>query len=168
MTQNNKKPTTLSTAAYIPGHSYLMTEALREAMLAFDEGEVPVGAVVELGGEVIGRGHNRIEALKDATAHAEMIAIAEASKHIGDWRLNECTLYVTLEPCLMCLGAILQSRIGAVVYGAADNRLGAIESFNYKGEAERSYGAFPEVIGGVMEEEARGALQAFFKKLRGE
>jgi tRNA(adenine34) deaminase len=154
-------------AALVPGHNYYMAAAMREAMRAFDEGEVPVGAVVEMGGRVVGRGYNRVEALKDATAHAEIIAIAAASNSIGDWRLNGCTLYVTLEPCVMCLGAILQSRVSAVVYGAKDSRLGGIDSFSYRGEAEKSYRNFPEVAGGVMEEESREVLKAFFKKLRG-
>jgi tRNA(adenine34) deaminase len=107
-----------------------------------------------------------VEALRDATAHAEIIAITAASNHAGGWRLNGCTLYVTLEPCIMCLGAILQSRVSAVVYGARDNRLGGIDSFNYKEEAERSYRGFPAVVSGVMETESRELLRAFFKKLR--
>jgi tRNA(adenine34) deaminase len=147
-------------------HTYFMSAAYREARAAFDEGEVPVGAVVEQGGRIIGRGHNRVEALGDATAHAEIIAITAASNHVGDWRLNGCTLYVTLEPCLMCLGAILQSRVSAIVYGARDSRLGGIDSFNYKEEAERSYRNFPAVTSGIMEEESRELLKAFFKKLR--
>jgi tRNA(adenine34) deaminase len=147
-------------------HAYFMSAAYREAGAAFDEGEVPVGAVVEQGGRIIGRGHNRVEALGDATAHAEIIAITAASNHVGDWRLNGCTLYVTLEPCMMCLGAILQSRVSAIVYGARDGRLGGIDSFNYKDEAERSYRNFPAVTSGIMEEESRELLKAFFKKLR--
>jgi tRNA(adenine34) deaminase len=143
-----------------------MSAAYREALSAFDEGEVPVGAVVEMGGRIIGRGHNRVEALRDATAHAEIIAITAASNSVGGWRLCGCTLYVTLEPCIMCLGAILQSRVSAVVYGARDGRLGGIDSFNYRDEAERSYRAFPAVVPGIMEENSRELLKAFFKKLR--
>jgi tRNA(adenine34) deaminase len=148
------------------GHAYFMSAAYREAEAAFDEGEVPVGAVVELGGRIIGRGHNRVEALSDATAHAEIIAITAASNHVGDWRLNGCALYVTLEPCLMCLGAILHSRVSVIVYGARDGRLGGIDSFNYRNEAIRSYHNFPAVVSGVMEEESRELLRAFFRSLR--
>ncbi|MDR3013762.1 MAG: nucleoside deaminase [Chitinispirillales bacterium] len=148
------------------GLDYFMAAAYREALRAFDEGEVPVGAVIEKDGRIIGRGYNRVEALGDATAHAEIIAITAASEYMGDWRLNECTLYVTLEPCLMCLGAILQSRISTVVYGAKDPRLGSIDTFQYREEAEKSYRTFPKIISGIMENESRDLLKAFFKKLR--
>jgi len=166
MTDNPSNPGNPDTPAPAKDHTYFMSAACREAEAAFDEGEVPVGAVVELGGRIIGRGHNRVEALGDATAHAEIIALTAASNHVGDWRLNGCTLYATLEPCLMCLGAILQSRVSAVVYGARDSRLGGIDSFNYRDEALRSYRNFPAVVSGVMEEESRELLKAFFKRLR--
>jgi len=149
-----------------PDRAYFMAAAFREAEAAFDEGEVPVGAVVELGGRIVGRGRNRVEALGDAAAHAEIIAMTAASNRVGGWRLNGCTLYVTLEPCLMCLGAILQSRLSAIVYGAKDSRLGGVDSFNYRDEALRSYRNFPAVTSGIMEEESRELLKAFFKKLR--
>lgn len=152
--------------AVIPAPVFFMSAAYREAVSAFEEGEVPVGAVVEFGGRIIGRGRNRVEALSDATAHAEIIAITAASEYVGDWRLDGCTLYVTLEPCLMCLGAILQSRVGAVVYGARDGRLGAIDSFGYRGVAESAYRSFPTVVSGVMEAESGALLKAFFRKLR--
>jgi len=161
--ENPGKPENLTPP---PDRAYFMSAACREAEAAFDEGEVPVGAVVEQNGRIIGRGHNRVEALGDATAHAEIIALTAASNHVGGWRLNGCTLYVTLEPCLMCLGAILQSRLSVIVYGAKDSRLGGIDSFNYKDEALRSYRNFPEVISGIMEEESRELLKTFFKKLR--
>jgi tRNA(adenine34) deaminase len=151
---------------FAPGHEYFMGAAYQEALRAFDEGEVPVGAVVALDGRIIGRGYNRIEALGDATAHAEIIAITAASGHVGGWRLNGCTLYVTLEPCLMCLGAILQSRVSAVVYGAKDGRLGGIDTHKHREEAEKAYRAFPQVTSGVMETESADLLKAFFKKLR--
>ncbi len=168
MADDSKNPDDLNPATPTQDHAYFMSAAYREATAAFDEGEVPVGAVVELGGRIIGRGHNRVEALGDATAHAEIIAITAAANHVGDWRLNGCTLYVTLEPCLMCLGAILHSRVSAIVYGARDSRLGGIDSFNYKDEAERSYRNFPAVTSGVMGEESRELLRTFFKKLRTE
>jgi len=150
----------------VPNPDYFMAAAYREALKAFDEGEVPVGAVIERDGAVIGRGYNRIEGLGDATAHAEIIAITAASEYVGDWRLNGCTLYVTLEPCLMCLGAIMQSRISAVTYGAADPRLGAIDTFRYREIAETSYNVFPQITSGIMEAESRELLKAFFKRLR--
>jgi len=163
---NQNNPNGINTTVPVQGYAYFMSAAYREAEAAFDEGEVPVGAVVELGGRIIGRGHNRVEALGDATAHAEIIAVTAASNYVGDWRLNGCTLYVTLEPCLMCLGAILHSRVSAIVYGAKDSRLGGVDSFNYKDEALRSYRNFPTVVSGIMEEESRELLRAFFRKLR--
>ncbi|MFP4163029.1 MAG: nucleoside deaminase [Chitinispirillaceae bacterium] len=145
---------------------YFMTKAFQEALKALDEGEVPVGAVVEKNGTIVGRGYNRVESLKDATAHAEIIAITAAANRLSDWRLSGCTLYVTLEPCLMCLGALMQSRVDSIVYAAKDPRAGAVDSFFYRQEIERSYGYFPQVSGGVMEQESRGLLSTFFQKLR--
>jgi tRNA(adenine34) deaminase len=146
--------------------NYFMERAFQEALRAFDEGEMPVGAVIEKDGSIIGRGYNRIEALGDATAHAEIIAMTAASNHLNDWRLNGCTLYVTLEPCLMCLGAILQSRVSAIVYGAKDSRLGSIDTFHYRDEAEKSYKSFPQITSGIMEAESADLLKSFFRKLR--
>jgi tRNA(adenine34) deaminase len=145
---------------------YFMAAAYQEALKAFDEGEVPVGAVIERNGRIIGRGYNRIEKLGDATAHAEVIAISAASTHLEDWRLTGCTLYVTLEPCLMCLGAIMQSRVSAIVYGAKDSRAGSVDSFFYRQEIERSYRTFPQVTSGIMGEECGELLKAFFRVLR--
>lgn len=147
-------------------HTFYMNLAFQEALKAFDEGEVPVGAVIVHEDTIIGRGYNRIEALNDATAHAEIIAISAATTALSTWRLNNCILYVTLEPCLMCLGAILQSRIETIVYGASDNRLGAIETFHYKDQAEQAYRRFPQTIGAIMQEECRALVQSFFKKIR--
>lgn len=145
---------------------HFMNRAYQEALKALDEGEVPVGAVVVHDEKIIGRGYNRIEALNDATAHAEIVAIGAASEYLETWRLNDCTLYVTLEPCLMCLGAILQSRVGRVVYGASDNRFGALKTFSYKEQATESYRRYPETTGGIMKEECRGLIQSFFQKIR--
>jgi tRNA(adenine34) deaminase len=142
-----------------------MQEALREARRAFEEDEVPIGAVVAADEHVLGRGYNRVERLKDATAHAEIIAIGAAAETLGDWRLEGATLYVTVEPCMMCLGAVFLSRISRIVYGARDMRAGAcgggldLGGLKYMDR---------EVIisGGVLEEECRGLLQEFFVKLR--
>ncbi len=105
-----------------------MQAALAEAQAAYAEGEVPVGAVVVLNDHVIGRGHNQRETLSDPTAHAEMLALTAAASHVGDWHLDDCTLYVTLEPCTMCAGAIVLARIRRLVYGATDPKAGACES----------------------------------------
>jgi tRNA(adenine34) deaminase len=143
-----------------------MNAALQEAIKALDEGEVPVGAIVEKDGRIIGRGYNRVERLHDATAHAEVVAIGAASSLLSTWRLAGCTLYVTLEPCIMCLGAIMQSRVDAVVYGASDPRLGAIDTFLYCHELERAYRYFPQITRGVMKEECGQLLASFFRNVR--
>jgi tRNA(adenine34) deaminase len=145
---------------------HFMNLAYQEAAKALDEGEVPVGAVVEKDGRVVGRGYNRIESLSDATAHAEILAIGATSGALDSWRLSGCTLYVTLEPCIMCLGAIMQTRIDAIVYAAADARLGAVDSHFYRQELERAYRYFPRVSSGVMQEECTALLTSFFKKVR--
>jgi tRNA(adenine34) deaminase len=147
-------------------HEFYMNLAYQEANKAYEDGEVPVGAVIVKNKTIIGRGFNRIEALNDATAHAEIIAISAATSAITTWRLNDSILYVTLEPCLMCLGAILQSRISMVVYGAKDNRLGAIETFSYKENAEKAYSRFPAIVGNILEKKCSTLIQSFFKKIR--
>ena len=145
---------------------YYMNAAWQEAVKAFDEGEVPVGAVGEKEGRIIGRGYNRMEKLFDATAHAEVLAIGAASTLLETWRLSDCTLYVTLEPCVMCLGAILQARIAAIVYAAPDPRYGAVDTFFHRQELERAYRYFPKVTSGVMLEECSRLLTSFFKEKR--
>ncbi len=147
-------------------HSRYMQAAFREAEKALKNEEVPIGAVIVFEGQIIARGYNQIELLQDATAHAEIIAIGAASEARETWRLNDCTLYVTLEPCMMCLGAILQSRIERIVYAASDNRFGAIESNVYKETAEAAYHRWPEIVGGVLKEESRAMIQHFFKGVR--
>ena len=147
-------------------HGYFMRCALQEAFKALDDGEVPIGAVIQKEGVIIGRGFNRIEAIPDATAHAEIIAISAASSHLSTWRLTGCTIYVTLEPCLMCMGALLQSRVNRIVYGAADAKAGAIDSHFYRQEMLRSYGFFPEIISGINSEDCSNLLSSFFQQLR--
>ncbi len=107
---------------------YFMREALRQAQKAYAAGEVPVGAVVVREGKIIGRAHNQVELLKDATAHAEMLALTQAEAAIGDWRLIDCDLYVTKEPCAMCAGAVVHTRIRRVIFGCADPSAGAAGS----------------------------------------
>jgi tRNA(adenine34) deaminase len=143
-----------------------MSAAFDEALRALDNDEVPVGAVIVHNNRIIGRGYNQIEKLQDATAHAEIIAIGAAANQLETWRLNDCTLFVTLEPCMMCLGAIMQSRISRVVFGASDNRFGAMESTVYREGAELAYRRWPEIRGGLMKEESRDLIQSFFKKIR--
>ncbi len=146
-------------------HAGFMREALREAERAFAKGEVPVGAVVVQDGAVIGRGHNLREADKDASAHAEMIAMREAAKKLSDWRLNKATLYVTMEPCPMCAGAIVQFRVGKVVYGVPDPKAGAAGSV-IDLLREPRFNHQVEVIPGVLEDECGEIVRRFFRSLR--
>jgi tRNA(adenine34) deaminase len=141
-----------------------MREALREAGKSFRNEEVPVGAVVVKGGVVIGRGCNRKEALKDPTAHAEIIAITAAANSIGGWRLEGATLYCTLEPCLMCAGAVIQARISKVVYGANDEKFGAFGSVI--DVRDKRWNWKFEVISGVLKEDSANLLKKFFKVRR--
>ena len=142
-----------------------MELALREAELAFEEGEVPVGAVVVFEDKVIGRGHNRTEALHDASAHAEMIALSAAYEHFGDWRLENCYLFSTLEPCAMCAGAAVLSRIKTIVFGANDIRFGACGSlFNVPSDARLNHNI--EIIGGVMADDIAALMRRFFQQIR--
>lgn len=142
----------------------MMRQALALAQEAADEGEVPVGCVITLGDRIVGRGRNRRETEKNALAHAELEAIQEACQTLGGWRLWRCTLYVTLEPCPMCAGAMINARIPRVVYGGQDVRFGACGSvtdlfampFNHR----------PQVEHGLLEEECLALLQAFFQRLR--
>ena len=143
-----------------------MREALAQATIAEEAGEIPVGAVIVKDGEVICAAHNLCEELHDATAHAERLAISEAGKRTGSWRLSDCTLYVTLEPCPMCTGAAINSRIGRIVYAAKDPRAGACESL-IKLPAYPLESA-PVCEGGLLEEEAHTMLRTFFLKKRSE
>jgi tRNA(adenine34) deaminase len=146
-------------------HDHFLRQALDEARRAFEAGEVPVGAVVVLDGKVIGRGHNRQEALRDPTAHAEVLAITAAANHLDDWRLEGCTLYVTKEPCPMCAGAIVNSRLQRLVFGAWDEQAGCCGSL-YQLCRDPRLSHQVEVTGGVLEEECRALLQEFFRAKR--
>ena len=139
---------------------FFMQSALAEARLAAEEGEVPIGAVVVCGGRIVGKGHNRVEALGDATAHAEMQALTAAMNSLGGKYLPECTLYVTVEPCVMCAGAIAWSQVGRVVYGAADPKKG------YSTYSDHIFHPKTTVTSGFMEEECKALMEEFFKKLR--
>jgi tRNA(adenine34) deaminase len=140
---------------------YFMGEALRQAQRAFEAEEVPVGAVIVRGGRIIARAYNQVELLKDATAHAEMLAITQAEQVVGDWRLNDCTLYVTKEPCPMCAGALVHARLGRVVFGAADPKGGAAGSaLNLLQFPSLNHRC--DITGGVREAEGRALLVSFF------
>src|SRR5712664_606687 len=142
-----------------------MNEALRLARKAFEKEEVPVGAIVVREGRIIGRAYNQVELLKDATAHAEMLALTQAEEAMGDWRLTDCTLYVTKEPCPMCAGAIVHVRLARVVFGATDPKAGAAGS-------ALNLLQFPtlnhrcDITAGVREPECRALLQSFFAQQR--
>ncbi len=142
-----------------------MEQALEEAQKAYDMGEVPIGAVIVKDGIIIARGHNLRETYKDPTLHAEMVAIREAAEKLGGWRLSGCELYVTLEPCPMCAGAIIQSRIERVIFGAMDPKGGCAGSL-YNLLADSRFNHRAEVVSGVMEEECRRIIQIFFKAKR--
>ena len=146
-------------------HHDFMAIALGEARIAADHGEIPVGAALVKGGEVIARGHNRRVETGDPTAHAEVLGLREAGNRTGDWRLEGATLYVTLEPCPMCAGAIVLARVKSVVFGASEPRAGAGGSA-YNILEDGTLGHRVEVVAGVMEEECRRLLQGFFDDLR--
>ena len=139
--------------------------ALAEARLAAEEGEVPIGAVLVQNGAVISRAHNRRENDKDATAHAEMLVIRDACQKLGRWRLSGTTLYVTIEPCPMCAGALVMSRVDRLVYGSPDYKAGAVESlFNITSHPALNHRL--EVTAGIRQEECAAAMQAFFRNRR--
>src|SRR4051812_26099411 len=149
-----------------PTDEVFMGEALRLARKAFEKEEVPVGAIVVRNGRMIARAFNQVELLKDATAHAEMLAITQAEAAIGDWRLSECDLYVTKEPCPMCAGAIVHARVRRVIFGCADERGGAagsvvnllqMETLNHR----------CAITSGVLHDESAALLQSFFRARRG-
>ncbi|HPF35065.1 MAG TPA: tRNA adenosine(34) deaminase TadA [Candidatus Krumholzibacteria bacterium] len=146
-------------------HERWMRAALDEARQAGEAGDVPIGAVVVRGGRIIGRGHNRVEALKDPTAHAEILALGAAAAEVGDWRLDDCALYTTLEPCTMCSGAILLGRPRLLVYGAPDPRAGTVGS-TADLLAANPYNLEFEVVRGILGEECGEVIRDFFRRLR--
>jgi tRNA(adenine34) deaminase len=150
-----------------PGDEYFVRKALRYAQKAYEAGEVPVGAVVVREGRIIAHAYNQVELLKDATAHAEMLALTQAEAAVGDWRLTDCDLFVTKEPCAMCAGAIVHVRLRRLIFGCADPRAGAagsvinllqLPSLNHR----------CEITSGVLENECAAILQDFFRKRRDE
>jgi tRNA(adenine34) deaminase len=146
-------------------HDELMAAALDEARRAGDAGEVPIGAVVAIDGAIVGRGFNQPISSSDPTAHAEIVAIREAAKRAGNYRLTGATLCVTIEPCLMCVGALIHARIGTLVYGAEEPKSGAVSSTVRGGELPGHNHRF-EVVSGVREAACRELMQEFFRKKR--
>jgi tRNA(adenine34) deaminase len=150
-----------------PNDDYFMREALRQALKGSKADEVPVGAIVVRAGKIIARAHNQVELLKDATAHAEMLALTQAEAAVGDWRLTDCDLYVTKEPCAMCAGALVHTRIRRVIFGCPDPSAGAagsvinllqIPGFNHR----------CDIVSGVLQNECAAILRDFFRKRRDE
>lgn len=142
-----------------------MREALAEAMISYEQGDIPIGAVVVYEGRIIGRGHNEKEATKNPLTHAEMTAIAQATRTLHSYHLEECTIYVTLEPCLMCVGAMINSRMGRLVYGAYNRRFGAVQS-HVDLLTEGGFNHRTQHCGGILEQECSKLLSRFFRQLR--
>ena len=151
-----------------PGDEHFMKMALKEAELAFEADEVPVGAVVVCKGQIIARAHNLSERLNDFTAHAEMQAFTAASEYLGGKYLDKCIMYVTLEPCLMCAGGALNTRIGKIVFGAYDKKKGFTDYQKLSGKHDHILHPKTEFKGGVMEDECKELLQRFFTEKRDE
>ena len=162
MTDVNETPDVVKTLATDERY---MAEALRQAAAALDDDEVPVGAVIVQDGRVIGRAHNQRERLGDPTAHAEMIAITQAAASFGNWRLENCTMYVTLEPCPMCAGAMVLARLPRLVFGARDPKAGAVGSI-YDIPRDPKLNHVVDVTGGVREQECGDILTEFFRRKR--
>ncbi len=146
---------------------FFMQAALEEAAVAQSLGEVPIGAVVVFDGEIVGRGHNLRETSNDPTTHAEIMAIRQAAKKLNSWRLLDCTLYVTLEPCVMCMGAIILARIPYLVFGCRDPKVGAVGSI-YNFAEDQRFNHRVQVREGVLQTECSTQLSNFFRKLRAE
>lgn len=146
-------------------HEVWMRKALDQARVAFEANEVPIGAVIVHEDRVIAEAHNQRETLTDPTAHAEIIALTQAAESLGSWRLLDCTLYVTLEPCPMCAGAIVQARLPTVIYGAEDSKAGACHTL-YQITSDKRLNHQATVMGGVLKDECRLILQEFFAQQR--
>jgi len=158
---------TTETMIESPGDESFMREALRQAQKANEAGEVPVGAVIVREGKIIARAYNQVELLKDATAHAEMLALTQAEAAVGDWRLTECDLYVTKEPCAMCAGALVHTRIRRVIFGCTDPVAGAAGSvMNLLQMPALNHRC--DIASGVLQDECATILQDFFRKRRNE
>ena len=155
----------MTRAPFFPRDEYFMRLALREAERALEHDDVPVGCVIAVGGELVSAGHNERELRGDPTAHAEMLALREASRHAGGWRLDGVVLYVTLEPCAMCAGAIVLARVPRVVFGTVDPKAGAAGSV-LDVLAEPRLNHRPEVAGGLLAAEAGEMLRSFFSARR--
>ena len=145
--------------------TYFMAHAYNQAIEAWKDDEVPIGAVIEHKGKIIASAHNQSRMTNDPTAHAEILAISQAAKYIGDWRLNECTLYVTKEPCPMCSGALVIARIGKVYYGLPDPQMGCVGGALDLGALSQSNHTF-ESCGGILEEPCHNILKTFFESKR--
>jgi len=157
--------TTLAMMIDPPNDEHFMREALRQAQKAYEASEVPVGAVVVRLGKIIARAYNQVELLKDATAHAEMLALTQAEAAVGDWRLTDCDLYVTKEPCPMCAGALVHTRIRRLVFGCTDSSAGAAGSvMNLLQMPTLNHRC--DVASGVLQDECAAILQTFFRKRR--
>ena len=140
-----------------------MNSAIEQAAIAYEQKEVPIGSVIVSEGQIIGRGYNKVESLKDPTAHAELIAITSASSTLENWRLIDCDIYVTLEPCIMCSGAIVNARIKNIFFGAYDSKYGAVSSmYNLCNDTRLNHQS--GVKGGILENECSSLLKSFFKK----
>ena len=146
-------------------YDFLMRAALDEARRARDAGEVPIGAVVGLGGNIVGRGYNQPIGASDPTAHAEIVAIRDAARRVGNYRLTDATLCVTIEPCLMCVGALVHARIGTLVFGALEPKMGAVTS-TVRGAELPGHNHRFEIVSGVREAECRELMQEFFRQRR--
>lgn len=145
-------------------HAYYMTMALHEARKAEEQGEVPVGAVAVMGDTVLARAHNNVIAMKDPSAHAEILALREAGHKLDNYRLKGIRLYVTIEPCTMCAGAMIQARIGQLIFGAYDEKAGAITLFDMFNDGRLNHRV--EVVPGILDQKASALLKEFFEKKR--
>ncbi len=145
-------------------HAYYMTMALHEARKAEEQGEVPVGAVAVMGDMVIARAHNNVIAMKDPSAHAEILALREAGHKLGNYRLKGIRLYVTIEPCTMCAGAMIQARIQQLIFGAYDEKAGALTLFDMFNDGRLNHRV--EVVPGILDQKASALLKEFFEKKR--